>query len=219
MNIFLDTANIQEIRNWSRIGIIDGITTNPSSLSKEGGNPTQIIRLICEALPSGDISVEITETEPERVYRQAHQIAELGENVIVKIPCHLSYYSVIDQLIKEDISINITLVFTLIQALAMCKLKVQFISPFIARWDDIGVGGIHILNEISTMVDEYGYDTQVLAASIRDVNHLRGAIMSGADVVTVAPSVLSKAFHHPLTDNGIKKFAQDWAQLGDIRFP
>lgn len=219
MNIFLDTSNVQEIKKWAGTGIIDGVTTNPTSLSKEGGNPTQVIKTICSILPEGDISVEVTETDPQKVYQQAKQIAQLASNITVKIPCHLSYYSVIDQLVKEEMPLNITLVFTLAQALAMCKLGVRYVSIFVGRWDEIGVDGIEVLTSVVQMVDHYDYEAEVLAASVRHVNHLRQAITSGADVATMAPAVLAKALTHPLTDRGIQKFTQDWTKLGVTQFP
>jgi transaldolase len=219
MKFFLDTANVKEIKQWAHTGIIDGVTTNPTHLHKESGNPSDVVRTICSLLPHGDISVEVTETEPAKVYAQAKLIAALAENITVKIPCHLSYYSVIDQLVTEGVAINVTLVFNLVQATAMCKLGVAYISPFIGRWDDIGVNGMTILQEIIEMVDEYDYEAQVLAASLRHVTHLQQAIALGADVLTTAPAVLSTALSHPLTDKGIQLFNQSWAQLGTTRFP
>lgn len=219
MKLFLDTAEVEEIKKWARTGIIDGITTNPTSLSRHGGNPTQTVKEICNVLPAGDISVEVTEKEPAQVYQQAKQLAALAGNITVKIPCHLSYYAVIDQLVKEEVAINVTLVFNVVQALAMCKLGVRYISPFLGRWDDIGAEGNDIVEEIIDMVEEYGYETMVLVASLRHVSHVRSAIALGADVATMAPAILAKALTHVLTDQGIQKFTQDWAKLGIKKFP
>jgi transaldolase len=131
MKIFLDTANIELIKRWAHSGLIDGVTTNPTHLSKEGGNPTQTVLTICDLLPLGIISVEVTETDPESVYLQAHKIASLSENIAVKIPCHPQYYSVIKKLVEEGISLNITLVFSVVQGLMMAKLGVDYISPLL----------------------------------------------------------------------------------------
>ncbi len=219
MKIFLDTSNKNDIVKWLPTGIIDGVTTNPTTLSKEGSEPKKQILEICSAFPQGDISVEVTEQEPDKVYAQAKEIAGLAKNITVKIPCQLRYYAVIKKLVEEKIAINVTLVFTLIQATMMCKLGVRYISPFIGRWDDIDVQGADILYEIRAMVDEYGYKTQILAASLRSALHLHAAIASGADIATIAPEVLEKTLNHLLTNQGVEKFLHDWAKTGVKQFP
>lgn len=219
MKIFLDTSNKQDIVKWLPTGIINGVTTNPTTLSKEGNEPKKQILEICSSFPQGDISVEVTEQEPDKVYAQAKEIAALAKNITVKIPCQTRYYSVIKKLVEEKIAINVTLVFTLIQATMMCKLGVRYISPFIGRWDDIDVQGAELLYEIRAMVDEYAYQTQILAASLRSTRHLHDAIAAGADVATIAPQVLEKTLNHPLTNKGVEKFMQDWAKTGVKQFP
>jgi len=219
MKIFLDTADSKAIQHWTQTGIIDGVTTNPTHLSREGGDPVKKVLEICALLPKGEISVEVTEKDPQRVYEQAKAIAALAKNVMVKIPCHVDYYHVIHKLVQEGVPLNITLVFTVIQSLMMCKLGVRYVSPFIGRWDDIDVEGFKILHRIREMIDQYGYKTQILAASLRHVRHLHHAIMSGADVATVPVDVLAKAVEHPLTDRGIEKFDADWQKLGIRKFP
>ena len=220
MKIFLDTADRRAIKKWAATGIIDGVTTNPSHLSKEGGDPKKVVEEICAMLPEGDISVEVTQTEPEAVYKQAREIAEIADNVVVKIPCHADYYEVIKRLVHEEIEINVTLVFTLIQALIMCKLDVQYISPFVGRWDDIDVDGMNVLYEMREMIDQYGFvETSLLAASLRHVRHLHEAILVGADAATVPVDVLEKVIAHPLTDQGMNKFLADWQKLGIKKFP
>src|SRR6266478_2181856 len=171
MKIFLDTANTESIQKWAHTGLIDGVTTNPTHLSKEGNNPTEQVLAICDILPSGVISVEVTETEPDNVYLQARKIASLSDNIAVKIPCHPNYYSVIKKLINEGILINITLVFSLAQGLMMAKLGAQYISPFVGRLDDINGNGIELIQHLRHMIDWYDFDTELLAASIRDVTH------------------------------------------------
>lgn len=219
MKLFLDTADKAAITTWFKTGLINGITTNPTHLSQTGGDPKKIIKELCALLVGNDVSVEVTEHEPDSVYKQAKTIAALADNVVVKIPCHKNYYSVINQLVSEDVKINVTLVFTVPQALFMCKLGVTYISPFIGRWDDIGVDGSSYIFSIRQMIDEYGFETQLLAASIRHVRHLHDAILAGADVATVPAAVLEKATRHPLTDDGIEKFDADWKKLGVKQFP
>lgn len=219
MKIFLDTANLEGIKKWAATGLIDGVTTNPTHLSKEGRNPKDQILAICAALPEGEISVEVTEDDPDIVYKQAKDIASLANNILVKIPCHHKYYQVIKRLADEEIPLNITLVFTLIQGLMMCKLGVRYISPFIGRWDDIDVDGIELLPEMREMIDDYGFDTGILAASLRHVRHVHDAILAGVDAATVPLSIFEKMIEHPLTDQGMQTFKADWAKLGIRQFP
>lgn len=219
MKLFLDTADLNTIQQWVRTGIIDGVTTNPTHLSKAGGQPINIIKEICSYFPQGCVSVEVTETEPESVYEQAKAIAKLSDNIAVKIPCHINYYYVIKKLVDEGISINITLVFTLAQGLAMCKLGVDYISPFVGRLDEINISGIKLVEGLVHMRDTYGYDTEVLAASIRSVDNLHEVIAVGADIATVPVTVLEKAFSHKLTDKGMNMFLDDWKKLGITKFP
>lgn len=219
MKIFLDTADIGLIRQWATTGLIDGVTTNPSHLSKAGGNPKETVNEICAVLPAGEISVEITEKEPKKVYEQAHQIAKLHKNILVKVPCHKDYYAVIKKLVEDRLRVNVTLVFTLEQALFMCKLGVTYISPFIGRWDDIDVKGSDLLFEIREMLDCYDYQTGLLAASLRSVLHLHEAIAAGSDAATLPVAVLEQASNHLLTDRGIQLFDADWQKLNIDRFP
>ena len=219
MKIFLDTGDKKIISKWLKTGIIDGVTTNPSHLSKMGGDPKKNVVEIARLLPHGEISVEITEKNPTDVYKQAKAIAKLAKNIIVKVPCHRNYYQVIDALVKDGIALNITLVFTVIQGLMMAKLGVYYISPFVGRWDDIDRDGSKLLYELRSMIDWYGFQTGILAASLRDIRHIHKAIMAGADVLTAPPEVLKKATDHLLTDRGIEKFDMDWKKLGIKKFP
>ncbi len=219
MKIFLDTANIEHIKKWAHTGLIDGVTTNPTLLSKENGNPLETVLTICDLLPFGSISVEVTETDPESVYLQARKIAALSPNITVKIPCHPHYYLAIRKLIEEGIKLNITLIFSLSQALMMAKLGVEYISPFVGRIDDIGADGIELIHHLRHMLDWYGFETELLAASIRDIPHFEKVIMAGADIVTVPVSVFEQSLHHQLTDKGMEQFAQDWKKLNISRFP
>jgi transaldolase len=219
MKIFIDSADVASIATWSKTGVIDGVTTNPTHLSKEGGDVTQKVLEICKLLPEGDISVEVTEVDKEAVYQQAKKIAALASNVVVKIPCHIDYYPVIARLVKEGVRINVTLVFSLTQALMMCKLGATYISPFVGRLEDSKVDGISLICDMRAMVDQYDYKTQILAASLRNLEHFTEAIMAGADVATLPLDVLQQGVEHQLTDAGMVRFAQDWQKLGIKQFP
>ena len=219
MKIFLDTADVLVVGQWVKTGIIDGVTTNPTHLSKAGGDPIEVIKQISTLVGRGCVSVEVTETKLEAVYAQAKAIAQLADNIVVKIPCHVSYYEVIKKLVLEGISINSTLVFTMTQGLAMCKLGVDYISPFVGRLDDIDTSGIKLVEDLVHMKNIYAYDTEILAASIRSVDQLHEVIVAGADVATVPAAVLEKAVSHPLTDQGMEIFLADWKKLAIDRFP
>lgn len=220
MKIFLDTANTELIKKWAHTGLIDGVTTNPTHLSKEvGKDPVDQILAICDILPSGVISVEVVETKPESIYQQALQLAALCENIAIKIPCHPSYYSIIRKLVEEGIPLNITLVFSLVQGLMMAKLGVRYISPFIGRLDDIHQDGIELIKQLRHMLDWYDFDTQLLAASIRDTKHFEDTIMAGADIATVPVNVFEHSLTHELTDKGMAQFLQDWKKLNVNHFP
>lgn len=219
MKIFLDTANIQAIKKWVDTGLIDGVTTNPSHLSKEGGDPKKQVLDICALLPEGEISIEVTEKEPEAVYKQAKAIAALANNVVVKVPCAPMYYPVIKRLVNDGINLNITLVFSLMQGLMMAKMGVTMISPFVGRLEDSGQDGIELLYEMCDMLDEYDFETQVLAASLRSEKHFHQAILAGVDIVTLPVSVFEQSMEHVLTAQGIEKFDVDWQKLGVRQFP
>jgi transaldolase len=220
MKLFLDTANVAMIEQWAERGLIDGVTTNPTLLSKEKGDPVSIIRQICSIMKAGEVSVEVTERDPAKVLAQARQIAQIAKNVVVKIPCHPDYCTVIESLLKEGIKINVTLVFSLLQGLMMCKLGAQYISPFIGRLDEVDEDGVHLIGDLRQMIDEYVFlNTKIIAASIRHVRHLHEVVLLGSDVATVPPVVLEQAFLHPLTDRGMEQFLEDWKKLGIRKFP
>lgn len=220
MKIFLDTAHIKDIAKWVDTGLVDGITTNPTLISKEKGDAKKLIKDICTLLNGGDVSVEVTEKDPNKVYKQAKEIAKIAKNVVVKIPCHPNYFAVIKKLTDEEINLNITLIFSLLQGLMMCKLGVKYISPFIGRLDDINIDGMELVADLRQMIDEFVFlNTKIIAASIRHVRHFHEAAMIGSDIATVPVSVFEKAMHHPLTDQGITKFLEDWKKLDIKNFP
>ncbi len=218
MKLFLDTAQRDVIKKWASTGLIDGVTTNPSLLSKEGGNIKEVLKDICQMLPKGDVSIEVVEKDPEKVYAQALKIAQFADNVVVKIPFDENYLEIINRLVNKKVKLNITLIFTPLQALMVAKLGVTYISPFIGRWNDISVDGSQILEEIIYTIKHYNLSSQILAASLRTLADWQQSIKVGADVATVPPALLAKAMHHPLTTKGIELFDHDWKQLGNINF-
>jgi len=213
MKIFLDTADPQIIKQWIPTNLIDGVTTNPSHVSKQGGDVKKTLLEIC-SMVKGDVSIEVVEKKPEAVYKQAIEISQLAKNAVVKIPFAKEYLPVIDRLVKEGIKLNITLVFSVIQALLVAKLGVKYISPFIGRLDDIGVHGMDLIEDAAHIIDEYKYKSFILAASIRSISHWKEAAECGADIVTLPPKILDQAMVHPLTDIGIAMFDADWKKLG-----
>jgi len=218
VRIFLDTANRDMIKKWVPTGIIDGVTTNPSLLSKEGTSthdtsPKEVLLDICKMV-DGDVSIEVVKKDPKEVYTQAKEIAALANNVVVKIPFSFEYLPVIKKLTQEGVRINVTLIFSLLQALLVAKLDVAYISPFIGRWDDIDINGIELISKLVHMTRQHGFTSQILAASIRHVMHFHEAVLIGADVATVPPGLLDQIMRHPLTEKGIKKFDDDWKKLG-----
>lgn len=218
MKFFLDTANLEALTKAKQTGLIDGVTTNPSHLSKEGKSTT-LIKQIATLLPHCDISVEVTEKSPEAVYNQAKKIAALAPNIVVKIPCAKEYLPIISTLVQEGIPLNITLVFSVIQGLCMAKLQVKYISPFIGRLDDIDADGMQLIRDLRVALDNYDYKTELLAASLRSIPHLTDSALAGADIATLPVTLFEKMLNHPLTDKGIRLFDEDWQKLGIKKFP
>jgi len=220
MKLFLDTANLKDIIEWNEAGIIDGITTNPTHLAKEGGDPRKQVIEICTFMEDKPVSVEVTESKPELVYQQAKEIALLADNIVVKIPCYKPYYSVINQLVQEGIPLNITLIFSVIQGMLMAKLGVKYISPFIGRLVDIDSDGISVISDLRVILDRFALlETEILAASIRTVSDVHDVAVLGADIATIPLDVLKKMTQHPLTDRGMEKFLEDWKKLDIKKFP
>lgn len=219
MKLFLDTANALSIQKGKASGLINGVTTNPTHLSKEGGSIKDLLESICTVMAPDDVSIEVTDLEPQEVYEQAKRIADIAPNVVVKIPCHKAYAQVINKLVHEGIKINVTLLFSAVQGLLMCKLGVRYISPFIGRLDDIDVDGIELIYDLKKIIENYGFTTQILAASLRHVRHVHDVALSGADIATVPVKLFDELLNHPLTDKGIALFDADWRKLGLSHFP
>ena len=213
MQIFLDTANREIIKKLLPTGLIDGITTNPTNLSAEGYNTKEILADIC-AMVSGDVSIEIVERDPIIAFKQAIEIAQFAPNTVVKIPCLPELLPVIKKIVDAKIKVNVTLVFSDIQALAVAKLGVCYISPFVGRWDDIGEDGLNFLDELVDIKNTYDFSANILAASIRSVYQWRRAAHAGVDAITLPPRVFEQGLRHPLSDHGVTLFEHDWKKMG-----
>lgn len=209
MKFFLDTANIEQINKANAYGILDGITTNPSLIAKEGADHAERILEICQIV-DGDVSAEVVETEAEAMLTEGRKLAKIHDNVVVKVPLTRDGIKATKMLSTEGIRVNVTLCFTANQALLAAKAGAYYISPFVGRLDDISVEGMELIRDIVTIYDNYGYPTQVLTASARGPLHVRDAALCGAHVVTLPFPVFEKLFDHPLTDSGLEQFLADY---------
>lgn len=212
MKFFLDTANLEELRKTAALGIVDGVTTNPSLIAKEGNPIEEQIAKICEIV-DGDISAEVVSTEAEPMIEEGRRLADIHENVVVKLPLTRDGIRACSVLSKEGIRINVTLCFSAAQALLAAKAGAYIISPFIGRIDDIGSNGMDLIHQIVQIYDNYGYDTQILAASIRSPNHVIESALAGAHIATMPAKILDSLFNHPLTDKGLEQFLKDHAKV------
>ena len=212
MKIFLDTANLESIKKYNDIGLLDGITTNPSLLSKEGGDPQKTMEEIVSII-KGDVSLEVVSTDYEGMLEEGRRLHKYGENVVVKCPMTPDGLKACKALTAEGIPVNVTLIFSPNQAILAAKSGAKYVSPFIGRLDDIGKDGMHLIDEIKQIFSNYKFSTEVLVASVRHPMHVVEAGKIGADVVTLPPAVLEKMLKHPLTDIGLKNFLADWEKL------
>ncbi len=212
MKIFLDTANLEQIKEAASWGIVDGITTNPTLLSKENLKFEDLIKEICRIVP-GPVSVESVSTKSEDIIEEARGIAKLADNVVVKIPIGLEGLKATKALSQEGIQINTTLIFSSNQALLAAKAGTRFVSPFIGRLDDISQDGMDLIDQIVVIFDNYGFETEIIVASIRHPLHVVQAALTGADIATLPFAVLEKMLKHPLTDIGLEKFLKDWEKV------
>ncbi len=210
MKIFLDTANIDEIRQAAAWGVLDGVTTNPTLVSREGKiDFKERIKEICDVV-KGPVSAEVVSTDYEGMVNEARELSKIAQNVTVKIPMTEDGIRAVSTLSKEGIETNVTLVFSANQALLAAKAGATFVSPFIGRIDDMGNDGMNVLADVLEMFRNYGFGTQVIAASIRHPEHVRQAALLGSHIATIPFKVLKLLFKHPLTDVGIERFMEDW---------
>ena len=213
MKFFVDTAEIDEIRELNELGMVDGVTTNPSLIRKSGRDIIDVTKEIC-GIVSGPVSAEVTATESEQMIAEGKKLAQISDNIAVKVPLTWDGLKACKMLSDFGHMVNVTLCFSANQALLAAKAGATFISPFIGRLDDINLDGLDLIGDIRLIYDNYGYDTQILAASIRTVNHVTQSALIGADVMTAPPSVIKSLASHPLTDKGLAAFLSDIEQAG-----
>jgi transaldolase len=213
MKFFVDTADVNEIRELATTGLLDGVTTNPSLVAKSGRDFKEVIAEIC-SIVEGPVSAETTALDAETMMEQGRKLAKIAKNVAVKVPSTLDGLKACRTLSQGGTMVNVTLCFTANQALLAAKAGATFISPFIGRLDDIHLDGMELIREIRQIYDNYDFDTEILAASIRSANHVKEAALIGADVATVPAAVLKSLLKHPLTDKGLDLFLADWKKTG-----
>jgi len=212
MKIFIDTANIEEIKRANELGILDGVTTNPTLLSKEGKDPIEQLKEICRIV-RGPVTAEVLSTKAEEMVEEARKYAKLASNIVIKVPMCEEGLKAVKRLSKEGIKTNMTLIFSVNQGILAAKAGATYVSPFIGRLDDVGHEGMQIARELVQIFKTYGFKAQVIVASIRHPLHVIEAAKTGAPVATIPFEVIEKMIRHPLTDIGIKRFLADWEKL------
>lgn len=213
MKFFIDSADLDAIKELSDIGLVDGVTTNPSIIAKSGRDFKEVITEICKLTP-GHVSAEVVATDAKTMISEGRTLRKIADNVCVKLPLTMDGLKACNTLSKEGIPTNVTLCFSPNQALLAAKVGATYISPFIGRLDDITLDGLELIEDIRTIYDNYGFETEILAASIRNVNHVKDCALIGADVVTAPPKVIKSLSNHVLTDKGLAAFLKDWEATG-----
>lgn len=214
MKFFLDTANVDEIKRINDLGLCDGVTTNPSIIKKEGRDFKEVVKEIC-AIVDGPVSAEVTSYDYENMIKEAREIAKWADNIVVKIPMTEDGLKAVNTLSKEGIKTNCTLIFSVSQGLMAAKAGATYISPFVGRIDDMGEDGIRLIADLREVLDIYGLESEIIAASIRNNKHLEGSALAGAHIATIPGSIFEKLWTHPLTDAGIASFKKDWDDFVD----
>jgi transaldolase len=214
MKFFIDTANIEEIKKANSMGMVDGVTTNPTLIAREKGNFEDIIKEICKIV-DGPISAEVISLDSEGMVKEARHLASIHKNIVVKIPMTIDGMKATRQLSEEGIKTNVTLIFSPLQALMAAKAGATYVSPFIGRLDDISNEGLLLVEQIVEIFNNYAFDTEVIVASVRNPLHVLDSALMGADIATIPFKVLSKFASHPLTDKGIKAFLDDWNKANE----
>lgn len=209
MKFFIDTANIEEIKKASALGLLDGVTTNPSLVSKEGREFRELIKEIC-GIVNGPVSAEVISAEAEGMIKEARELAKIAGNIVVKIPLIKEGLKAVKVLSSEEIKTNVTLCFSPVQALMAAKAGADYVSPFVGRLDDISQAGMEMVEQIATIYENYGFTTEIIVASIRNPIHVLDAALIGADIATIPYNVMEQLIKHPLTDIGIERFLADW---------
>lgn len=212
MKFFIDTANIEEIKDAASIGILDGVTTNPTLISREKGHPNDILKQICEIV-DGPISAEVIALDWQGMVKEGSEVAKLHDNIVVKIPMTKEGLKAVNVLNNDGIRTNVTLVFTAMQALLAARAGASFISPFVGRLDDISTAGMEAISQISQIFRNYSIQTEIIVASVRNPLHVLEAALMGADIATIPFKVIEQLMKHPLTDRGIENFLSDWEKV------
>ncbi len=212
MKFFIDTANLDEIKKAADLGMVDGVTTNPSLIAKEGCDFTQRIKEICEIV-DGPVSAEAVSTRAEDMVKEARELSKIAPNVVIKIPMTTEGLKATKRLAQEGIETNVTLIFSPLQALLAAKAGARYVSPFIGRLDDIAHTGMDLIDDVVRIYDNYAFDTEIIVASVRHPIHVLEAARIGADIATIPYKVISQLARHPLTDIGLEKFLADWEKV------
>ncbi|GGF64715.1 transaldolase [Mameliella alba] len=213
MKFFVDTANIDDIKELNDYGLLDGVTTNPSLIAKSGRDFKEVIAEICKVV-AGPVSAEVAAMDFDGMVAEGEHLAKIADNVVIKLPLTLDGLKACRHFTSKGIKTNVTLCFAANQALLAAKAGATYISPFVGRLDDLNIDGMELIHEIRTIFDNYGFKTEILAASIRSANHVKEAAIAGADVATIPPGVIKGLAAHALTDKGLDQFAKDWAATG-----
>ncbi len=214
MKFFIDTADVSEIKEALEIGMVDGVTTNPTLISRTGRPFLEVAKEIIEIVP-GPVSLEVVSLDSNGMVTEAKRLADLGDNVVIKIPMTEEGLKAVHRLSSEGIKTNVTLVFSPLQAILAAKAGATFVSPFVGRLDDVGQDGMELVSQIVQIYENYGYDTEVIVASIRHPQHVLNAALIGADIATIPFKVIKQLIKHPLTDVGLERFLDDWAKVPD----
>lgn len=213
MQLFLDGSDIEKIRKFSKLGLIDGVTTNPSIILKSGKNMIEVISELAEIV-SGSVSAEVSALDSEKMIEEGIKLSEIAKNVTVKLPITWDGLAACNALSKKGISVNMTLCFSVSQALLAAKAGAEYVSPFIGRLDDLNLKGVELISDIKLVYSNYKFPTKILAASIRTINHVKECARHGADVATIPIDIFERLVKHPLTDSGLSQFTADWEKTG-----
>lgn len=218
MKFFIDTADINEIRAANELKILDGVTTNPTLIAKTGRPFMEVVKEILEEIPDKPVSLEVASTDYEGMIKEGEQLAQLGKNVVIKIPITIDGLKAVKYFEYNGIKTNVTLVFSPAQALLAMKAGASYISPFVGRLDDISHTGMELISQIRTIIDNYGFNSQIIVASIRNPMHVIESALIGADIATIPYKVISQLIKHPLTDIGLERFLKDWESVPEKPF-